>query len=66
MHWSKWNYCAKSGLSSSEWDTVKHQQGGIVFLFVKWSIKDAIFPLQASGIKTIAATETDLQSMMFH
>jgi hypothetical protein len=42
-------YCAKSGLSSSEWDTVKHQQGAVFNIPVckSGAYKDAIFPLQA-------------------
>jgi hypothetical protein len=45
-------YCAKSGLSSSEWDTVKHQQGAVFNIPVcKWSIKDAIFPVASKRYK---------------
>jgi tRNA G18 (ribose-2'-O)-methylase SpoU len=59
MYWSKWYHCTKSGFSTSERRYRKTSAGAVFNIPIckVEHIKDAIFLLQASGIKTIAATE---------
>jgi 23S rRNA (guanosine2251-2'-O)-methyltransferase len=53
MHGSKWNYCAKAGSAPVNGDTVKTSAGAVFNIPIckVEHIKDAIFLLQASGIK---------------
>jgi 23S rRNA (guanosine2251-2'-O)-methyltransferase len=58
MYWSKWYYSTKAGSAPVNGD-FKTSAGAVFNIPIckVEHIKDAIFLLQASGIKTIAATE---------
>jgi 23S rRNA (guanosine2251-2'-O)-methyltransferase len=62
MYWSKWYHCTKSGFSTSKRRYRKTSAGAVFNIPIckVEHIKDAIFLLQASGIKTIAATERQI------
>jgi hypothetical protein len=58
---------SKSRFSTCEWRYGKNICGAVFnILFAKLSILKTLFSLQASGIKTVAATKTDQMYMIFH
>ena len=66
MYWSKWNYYSKKGGAPVNADAIKTSAGAMFKIPICKvdHIKDAVYHLQASEIKVIAATEKAIKWYM--